>query len=132
MVQKYSYSLHLNRDKIGVQPTKNTSIKVFLLNLSTAKNLIFLAFLTQKLAPSNVLNGIIFTIDEQCNLIFETAMRLHCSPIVNRILFFYLVGFHWGEIEERETGDRRNKRLLKNNKETLFKWNGKKKIEILI
>ena len=86
----------------------------------------FLAFLTQKLAPSNVLNGINFTIDEQCNLIFETAMRLHCSPIVNRILFFYSVGFHWGEIEERETGDRRNKKLLKNNKETLFKWNGKK------
>ena len=33
----------------------------------------FLAFLTQKLAPSRVLNAIIFCIDEQCNLIFETV-----------------------------------------------------------
>ena len=38
------------------------------------KFLFFLAFLTQKLAPSNVLNDIIFAIDEQCNLIFETIL----------------------------------------------------------
>ena len=61
----------------------------------------FLAFLTQKLAPSNVLNGINFTIDEQCNLIFETAMRLHCSPIINRILFF----IQWGPLR-RNRGER--------------------------
>ena len=44
------------------------------------KILFFLAFLTQKLAPSHVLNGIIFTIDEQCNLIFETALFTNGKP----------------------------------------------------
>ena len=31
-----------------------------------------------------------------------------------------------GLTEERETEERRIKKLLKNNKGTLFKWNGKK------
>ena len=83
----------------------------------------FLAFLTQKLTPSNVLNGIIFAIDEQCNLIFETALFTNCKSYI----IFLFSGAHWGEIEEREIRERRNKKLLKNNKETLFKWNGKKK-----
>ena len=30
-------------------------------------------------------------------------------------------------IEERETRERRDKKLFKNNKKILFKWNGKKK-----
>ena len=42
----------------------------------------FLAFLTQKLAPSDVLNGIIFAIDEQYNLIFETALFTNCKPYI--------------------------------------------------
>ena len=41
-----------------------------------------IAFLTQKLAPSNDLNGIIFAIDEQCNLIFETALFINCKPYI--------------------------------------------------
>ena len=57
-------------------------LRAFLSNLSNAKNLIFLAFLTQKLAPSNVLNGIIFAIDEKCNLIFETALFTNCKPYI--------------------------------------------------
>ena len=55
------------------------------------KILFFLAFLTQKLAPSNVLNGIIFTIDEQCNLIFETALFTNCKPYI----FFLFSGAHF-------------------------------------
>ena len=39
----------------------------------------FLTFLTQKLAPLRVLNAIIFYIDEQCNLIFETALFTNCK-----------------------------------------------------
>ena len=39
----------------------------------------FLAFLTQKLAPLRALNAIIFCIDEQCNLIFETALLTNCK-----------------------------------------------------
>ena len=87
------------------------------------KILFFLAFLTQKLAPSNVLNGIIFAIDEHCKLIFEIALFIYCKLYI----IFLFNGAHWGEIEERETRERWNKKLLKNNKETLFKWNGKKK-----
>ena len=30
------------------------------------------------------------------------------------------------ETEKRDRGERKNKKLLKNNKETIFKWNGKK------
>ena len=41
--------------------------------------MLFLAFLTQKLAPSRALNAIIFGIDEQCNLIFETALLTNCK-----------------------------------------------------
>ena len=55
------------------------------------KNLFFLAFLTQKLAPSNVLNGIIFTIDKQCYLIFETTLFTDCKPY---IIFF----IQWGPL----------------------------------
>ena len=47
-----------------------------------AKSLIFLIFLIQKLAPSNILNGIIFAFDEQCNLIFETALFTDCKPYI--------------------------------------------------
>ena len=97
-------------------------MRAFLSNLSNAKNLFLKAFLIQKLVPSNVLNGIIFVIDEQCNLLFEIALFTNCKPYI----IFLFSGAHWGEIEERETGERRNKKLLKNNKETLFKWNGKK------
>ena len=46
------------------------------------KILFFLAFLTQKLTPSNVLNGIIFAIDKQYNLIFETALFTNCKPYI--------------------------------------------------
>ena len=55
------------------------------------KILFFLVFLTQKLAPSNVLNGIIFTIDEQYNLIFETTLFTNCKPY---IIFF----IQWGPL----------------------------------
>ena len=41
--------------------------------------MLFLAFLTQKLAPSRALNAIIFGIDEQCNLISETALLTNCK-----------------------------------------------------
>ena len=57
-------------------------IRAFLSNLSNAKNLFFLVFLTQKLAPSNVLDDIIFAINEQCNLIFETALLTNCKPYI--------------------------------------------------
>ena len=50
-------------------------------------------------------------------------MFTNCKPYI----IFLFIGTHWGEIEERETGDKRNKKLLKSNKETLFKRNGKKK-----
>ena len=88
-------------------------IRAFLTNLSNAKNLIFLAFLTQKLAQSNVLNGIIFAIDEQCKLIFENALFINYKP--------YIIFYSMGPTEERETEERRIKKLLKNNKGTLFK-----------
>ena len=68
-------------------------LRAFLSNLSNAKNPFFLAFLTQKLAPSHVLNDIIFVIDEQCNLIFT-----NCKPYI----IFLFNGTHRGEIEERE------------------------------
>ena len=55
------------------------------------KILFFLVFLTQKLAPSNVLNGIIFTIDEQCNLIFETTLFTNCKPYI----IFLFSGAHF-------------------------------------
>ena len=87
------------------------------------KILFFLAFLNQKLALSNILNDIIFVIDKQYNLIFETALFTNCKPYI----IFLFSETHWGEIEERETEEKRNKKLLKNNKEILFKWNGKKK-----
>ena len=67
---------NLDYNKIGL------GLRAFLSNLSNAKNLIFLAFSTQKLAPSNALNGIIFAIDEQCNLIFETALFTNCKPYI--------------------------------------------------
>ena len=70
-------------------------LRAFLSNLSNAKNLIFLAFLIQKLAPSNVLNGIIFAIDE---LIFETALFINGKSYI----IFLFNGTQWGEIEERE------------------------------
>ena len=43
------------------------------------KDAFFLAFLTQKLVPSRVLNAIIFGIDEQCGFIFETALFTNCK-----------------------------------------------------
>ena len=58
-------------------------------------------------------------------------MRLYCSLIVKRILSFYLVG----SIKNKQRRERQEKgkikKLLKTNKETLFKWSGKK-IEVLI
>ena len=39
----------------------------------------FFSIFYQKLAPSRVLNAIIFGIDEQCNLIFETALFTNCK-----------------------------------------------------
>ena len=68
----------------------------------------FLVFLTQKLAPSNVLDDIIFAINEQCNLIFETALLTNCKPYI----IFLFSEAHWGEIEERETKERRNKKII--------------------
>ena len=53
--------------------------------------LFFLAFLTQELAPSRVLNAIIFGIDEQCNLIFETALFTNYKIYI----FFYSGGAHF-------------------------------------
>ena len=50
---------------------------------------IFFFFLTQKLAPSIVLNAIIFGIDEQCNLIFEIALFTNCKTY---IIFFIQMG----------------------------------------
>ena len=72
-------------------------LRAFLSNLSNAKNLFFLAFLTQKLAPSHVLNDIIFVIDEQCNLIFT-----NCKPYI----IFLFNGTHRGEIEGRQRQER--------------------------
>ena len=45
----------------------------------------FFSIFDQKLAPSRVLNAIIFGIDEQCNLIFETALFTNCK--INIIIF---------------------------------------------
>ena len=53
------------------------------------KDAFFIAFLTQKLAPSSVLNAIIFCIDEQCNLIFKTALFTNCKTY---IIFLIQVG----------------------------------------
>ena len=43
------------------------------------KDAFLLAFLTQKLIPSRVANAIIFGIDEQCGLKFETALFTNCK-----------------------------------------------------
>ena len=57
------------------------------------------------------------------------------------VVVVWVVGFWWvvGSVvpvvlweRERQKRERKNKKLLKNNKETLFKWNVKKKIEVLI
>ena len=67
-------------------------LRAFLSSLVYAKKcFFFLAFLTQKLAPSRVLNAIIFCIDEQCNLIFETALFTNCKIYIN----FLLRGAHF-------------------------------------
>ena len=103
-------------------------LRAFLSNLSNAKNPFFLAFLTQKLAPSHVLNGIIFVIDEQCNLIFETALFTNCKPYI----IFLFSGTHWGEIEGRE---RQKRGEIKNYWKIIKKHylnEMVKKIEVLI
>ena len=51
----------------------------------------FFSIFDQKLAPSRVLNAIIFGIDEQCNLIFETALFTKC-----KIYIIFL--FRWGPL----------------------------------
>ena len=53
--------------------------RAFLLMILNAKRCFFLAFLTQKLVPSRVANAIIFCIDEQCRLKFETALFTNCK-----------------------------------------------------
>ena len=54
-------------------------LRAFSLRVLNAKRCFFLAFLTQKLVPSRVLNAIIFGIDEQCGFIFETALFTNCK-----------------------------------------------------
>ena len=55
------------------------------------KDAFFLAFSTQKLAPSRVLNSIIFYIDQQCNIIFETALFTNCK-------IYIICIFSWGPL----------------------------------
>ena len=55
------------------------------------KDAIFLAFLTQKLVPSRVLNDIIFCIDEQCGFRFETTLFTN-----GKIYIIFL--FNWGPL----------------------------------
>ena len=58
------------------------------------KDAFFLAFLTQKHVPSRVANAIIFCIDEQCGLKFETALFTNSKSYFiflfrgTRLLFF--------------------------------------------
>lgn len=66
-------------------------LRAFPLSLVYAKRRFFLVFLTQKLAPSKILNAIIFCTDEQCNLIFETALFTNCKIYI----FFYSSGAHF-------------------------------------
>ena len=47
--------------------------------MSNAKYLAFDTPNSKKHPPSSVLNSIIFGIDEQCNLIFETALFTNCK-----------------------------------------------------
>ena len=57
-------------------------VKAFLLRVVNAKRCFFLAFLIQKLVPSRVANAIIFGIDEQCGLKFETALFTDCKSYI--------------------------------------------------
>ena len=58
------------------------------------KKCFFLAFFTQKLVPSRIANAIIFGIDEQCGLKFETALFTEGKSYIiflfhgTRLLFF--------------------------------------------
>ena len=61
------------------------NLRVIPLSLLYAKRCFFFSIFDQKLAPSRVLNAIIFGIDEQCNLIFETALFSNCKMY---IIFF--------------------------------------------
>ena len=69
-------------------------IRAFLLRVVNAKRCFFLAFLTQKLVPSRIANAIIFGIDEQYGLKFETALFTEGKSYIiflfrgTRLLFF--------------------------------------------
>ena len=76
-------------------------IRAFLLRVVNARRCFFLAFLTQKLVPSRIANAIIFCIDEQCGLKFETALftegksyiifLFHGTHLLFFLYFFFLL-----------------------------------------
>ena len=57
-------------------------IRAFLSSVSNAKYLEFDTPNYKKSPPSSFLNAIIFGIDEQCNLIFETALFTDCKTYI--------------------------------------------------
>ena len=57
-------------------------IRAFSSSVSNSKYLAFDTPNSKKLPPSSVLNTIIFGIDEQCNLIFETALFTNCRTYI--------------------------------------------------
>ena len=63
---------------VFVQKKKNL-IRGFSSSVSNAKYLALDTLNSKKPPPSSVLNAIIFGIDEQCNLIFETALFTNCK-----------------------------------------------------
>ena len=67
------------------------NLRVIPLSLLYAKRCFFFSIFDQKLAPSRVLNAIIFGIDEQCNLIFETALFTNCKIYI----IFLFSGAHF-------------------------------------
>ena len=66
-------------------------VRAFSSSVSNPKYLAFDTPNSKKPHPSSVLNAIIFGIDEQCNLIFETALFTNCKTYI----IFYSVGRHF-------------------------------------
>ena len=67
------------------------AIRAFSSSVSNAKYLAFDTPNSKKPPSSSVLNAIIFGIDEQCNLIFETALYTNCKTYI----IFYSGGVHF-------------------------------------
>ena len=81
---------------VFVQKKKNL-IRGFSSSVSNAKYLALDTPNSKKPPPSSVLNAIIFGIDEQCNLIFETTLFTNCKTynifLFNGVHFLFFLLF---------------------------------------